>query len=78
MDDQKLSIRIAFAGLHIIQVNRDYYIGLSLSPDLSARESNIGPRACPRSDIDRGLIDRAMTENLYQPIINVSGLSLAG
>ena len=37
----------------------------SLSPDLSARDSNIGPRACPRSDIGRGLIDRVMTKNPY-------------
>ena len=38
-------------------------MGFSLSPDLSARDSNIGPRACPRSDIGRGLIDRVMTKN---------------
>ena len=44
-------------------VYRDYYMGVSLSPDLSARDSNIGPRACPRSDIGRGLIDRVMTKN---------------
>ena len=37
-------------------------MGFSLSPDLSARDSNIGPRACPRSDIGRGLIDRVMTK----------------
>ena len=43
-------------------INRDYYMGFSLSPDLSARDSNIGPRACPRSDIGRGLIDRVMTK----------------
>ena len=44
------------------RINRDYYMGFSLSPDLSARDSNIGPRACPRSDIGRGLIDRVMTK----------------
>ena len=38
-------------------------MGFSLSPDLFARDSNIGPRACPRSDIGRGLIDRVMTKN---------------
>ena len=43
-------------------INRDYYMGFSLSPDLSARDSNIGPRACPRSDIGRGLIDQVMTK----------------
>ena len=37
-------------------------MGFSLSPDLSARDSNIGPRACPRSDIGRGLIDRVMAK----------------
>ena len=37
-------------------------MGFSLSPDLSARDSNIGPRACPRSDIGRGLIDLVMTK----------------
>ena len=44
-------------------VHRDYYMGFSLLPDLSARDFNIGPRACPRSDIGRGLIDRVMTKN---------------
>ena len=44
-------------------IDRAYYMGFSLSPDLSARDSNIGPRACPRSDIGRGLIDRVMTKN---------------
>ena len=37
-------------------------MGFSLSPDLSARDSNIGPRASPRSDIGRGLIDRVMAK----------------
>ena len=46
-----------------VRINRDYYMGFSLSPDLSARDSNIGPRACPRSDIGRGLIDQVMTKN---------------
>ena len=46
-----------FDKLAILNVlNRDYYIGFSLSPDVSARDSNIRPRACPRSDISRGLI----------------------
>ena len=39
-----------------------YYMGFSLSSDLSARYSNIGPRAWPRSDIGRGLIDRVLTK----------------
>ena len=43
-------------------INIYYYMGFSLSPDLSARDSNIGPRACPRSDIGQGLIDRVMTK----------------
>ena len=48
----------------------DYYTDFSLSPDLSARDSNIGPRASPSSDIGRGLIDRMMTKNLcYDPFI---------
>ena len=34
-------------------------MGFSLSPDLSARDSNISPR----SDIGQGLIDRVMTKN---------------
>ena len=37
-------------------------MGFSLSVDLSARDSNIGPKSCPRSDIGRGLIDRVMTK----------------
>ena len=37
-------------------------MGFSVSPDLSARDSNIGPTACPRSDIGRGLIDQVMTK----------------
>ena len=44
-------------------LNRDYYMGFSLSPDLSARNSIIGPRACPGSDIGRGMIDRVITKN---------------
>ena len=47
--------------MHVIKfsklvVNRGYYMGFSLSPDLSARDSNIGPRACMRSDIGLRLI----------------------
>ena len=47
-----------------IHVHRDYYIGFSLSPNLLARDASIGLRACPRSDIGRGLIDWVMTKNL--------------
>ena len=42
--------------------HRDYYMGFPLSR-LSARDSNIGPRACPLSDIGRGLIDSVITKN---------------
>ena len=45
-------------------------MGFSLSPDLSARDSNIGPRACPRSDIGRGLIDRDMTKTPCYDLFN--------
>ena len=37
-------------------------MGFSLSPDLSAGDSNIGPRACPRADIGREQIDRVLTK----------------
>ena len=43
-------------------IHRYYYMGFSLSPDLLARDSNVGPTACPRSDIGRGLIDWMMTK----------------
>ena len=42
--------------------HRDYYMDFPLSR-LSARDSNIGPKACPRSDIGRGLIDWVITKN---------------
>ena len=42
-------------------VHREYYMGFPLSR-LSARDSNIGPGACPRSDIGRGLIDWVITK----------------
>ena len=51
------------AQLKGLLINGDYYIGFSLSPDLLARDSNIGPRACPQSDTGRCLIDGAMTKN---------------
>ena len=41
----------------------DFYIYHGFHTDLSARYSNIGPRACPRSDIGRGLIDWVITKN---------------
>ena len=59
--DTNMKHEVAFPAA-AVSINRDYYIGSSLSPDLSARDSNIGPRACPRSDIGRGLIDRVMTK----------------
>ena len=37
-------------------------MGFLLSSDLSARDSNIRPKACPKFDVDRGLLDRVITK----------------
>ena len=48
-------------------------MGFSFSPDLSARDSNIGPRACR---ICRGLIDRMMTKTSVCHIDTTEGKKL--